>query len=84
MAMLNIFKPIRHHLPNSDAAAAETLARDDEMAESGDSRANRMGVQPVTNTLPSGPSASPEPAADEDAWLAMLEIVFAETGWPDA
>jgi hypothetical protein len=82
MAMTNIFKPIRYHLPDPDEAAGRPHR--DEMAESGDSRANRMGVQPVTNTLPSGPSAAPAPVSDEDAWLAMLEIVFAETGWPDA
>ena len=47
-----------------------------------------MGAQPVTNMFPSGPTAvepfTDQTATDEDAWLAMLEIVFAETGWPDA
>jgi type IV secretory pathway TrbL component len=26
----------------------------------------------------------PAPSAEEDAWLALLELVFDQTGWPDA
>ncbi len=26
----------------------------------------------------------PAPTPEEDAWLALLELVFDETGWPDA
>lgn len=50
-------------------------------------RADRMGAQPVTNTSPSGPLAANEANAltpQEQGWLALLEIVFDETGWPDA
>ena len=51
-------------------------------------RADRVGAQPVTNTPPSGPAtpqpAANEPSAQEQGWMALLEIVFDETGWPDA
>lgn len=51
-------------------------------------RADRVGAQPVTNKPPSGPAATQpaasEPSAQEQGWMALLEIVFDETGWPDA
>ncbi|MEO8883259.1 MAG: hypothetical protein ABI377_07620 [Devosia sp.] len=51
-------------------------------------RADRVGAQPVTNKPPSGPltkqPAGNESSAQEQGWLALLEIVFDETGWPDA
>ena len=51
-------------------------------------RADRVGAQPVTNKPPSGPTptqpAAAEPSAQEQGWMALLEIVFDETGWPDA
>jgi hypothetical protein len=51
-----------------------------------------VGTQPVTNTSPSGPSDRPAPITDtgsyteedEGAWLALLELIFETTGWPDA
>ena len=47
-------------------------------------RASRVGTQPVTNTSPPGaPTPTPD-AAMEETWLSILELVFAETGWPDA
>jgi hypothetical protein len=89
MAMTNIFKPIRHPAPDLNPAEGQAFppspAND---TESGASREIRMGAKPVTNMFPSGPTAvepfTDQTATDEDAWLAMLEIVFAETGWPDA
>jgi hypothetical protein len=70
MTLAAIFRPIRHQ-PAVD--------------EPGAGRESRAGVQPVTNTpspgAPSGPSTR---SAQEEGWLALLELVFDETGWPDA
>lgn len=88
MAMTNIFKPLRHPATDQDLAEGKYFPLRADNTESGDSRETRMGTQPVTNTFPSGPTAfqatNNEKTADEDTWLAMLEIVFAATGWPDA
>jgi hypothetical protein len=89
MLMAKIFTPIRRRsaaaagpeaiLPVS-AASRDTTAR----------RQSRVGAQPVTNASPSGlfaPAPVVEPAAppegSEETWMALLELVFAETGWPD-
>jgi hypothetical protein len=68
MAMARIFKPLR------------SMPSDFEDED----RATRMGAQPVTNPPPSGPSPEAARAAQEEGWLALLELVFEETGWPDA
>lgn len=50
-------------------------------------RVTRVGTNPVTNTSPPGPLAHAEaarPSSKEEEWLALLELVFDQTGWPDA
>jgi hypothetical protein len=87
MQMAKIFKPIRwSHAARSGAETSSPLPLP---AEDDANRVSRVGIQPVTNTSPSGYSEPSviEPAyaeANEDAWLALLELVFDETGWPDA
>jgi hypothetical protein len=88
MQMAKIFKPIRwSHAARSGAGTTSPLPLP---AEDDANRTGRVGTQPVTNMSPSGysePSVIEPPAyaeADEDAWLALLELVFDETGWPDA
>jgi hypothetical protein len=90
MQMAKIFKPIRwSHAARTDTAAMPSLP---DPAAGDRDRTGRMGIQPVTNTSPSGNPVSAVPIiepdgraeADEDTWLAMLELVFEATGWPDA
>ena len=80
MGLARIFKPIRlaHAVaePAADRAAGQTV-------DSGGSRVSRVEASTVTNALPSGPSPA-QRASDEEGWLALLELVFDETGWPDA
>jgi hypothetical protein len=87
MQMAKIFKPIRwSHAARSEAETLSPLPAEDDA-----DRVSRVGAQPVTNTSPSGSSdaflAAPEAGRaddDEETWLAMLELVFETTGWPDA
>lgn len=80
MHLVKILQPIRSR---SLAVAREetrspTLPRP--VPEAAD-RVTRVGAIPVTNTSPPGPLADP---AREEVWLALLELVFDATGWPDA
>jgi hypothetical protein len=79
MSLAKIFRPIRWP-PAEDGAAFRPGA------DAGVPRALQVGMQPVTNTSPPGPARTAETdrASREAAWLAMLELVFDETGWPDA
>lgn len=79
MTMVEIFKPIRRQL----SAYGERAIRD----PAGSRRENRVGTKPVTNTSPPGPELSAveqQRRVDEQGWMALLELVFLETGWPDA
>jgi len=84
MPMAKIFKPIRWQ-----SAAAHEGKESPSQQPLGlppatiAHRENRMGAQPVTNTPPSGPLPRPL-TPQEEGWLALLELVFEETGWPDA
>lgn len=82
MQMARIFAPIRH--PAASTEAGEGSPPPSPAPDDGGARDGRVGGQPVTNTPPSG-SVSPNPAATmEETWQSILELVFAETGWPDA
>jgi hypothetical protein len=78
-----MFRPIRRRpaLPETTAALAPATG---DSLESGPGRGSRVGTPPGTNTSPPGPPPAPAGDEREQAWLAMLELVFAETGWPDA
>ena len=80
MQMARIFAPIRHPAASTEAGAV--LPQSPAPDEDG-GRDSRVGMQPVTNTSPPGDIVAPQ-AALEETWMAMLELVFAETGWPDA
>jgi hypothetical protein len=83
MARAEMFRPIRRRPAPPEAAAAPPAASGDSI-ESGPGRGSRVGTHPVTNTSPPGPPPASAGDAREQAWLAMLELVVAETGWPDA
>lgn len=83
MARTEMFRPIRRRRALPEVTAASVAASGDGI-ESGPSRGSRVGTHPVTNTSPPGPPPAPAGDEREQAWLAMLELVFAETGWPDA
>jgi hypothetical protein len=78
-----MFRPIRRR-PALPEVTATPLAASGDSIESGPGRDSRVGTHPVTNTSPPGPPPAPAGDEREQAWLAMLELVFAETGWPDA
>jgi len=86
MTVAKIYTPLRGQ--HSADAEIGTMPRSLAGLEAFWPRADRLGAQPVTNTSPSGPSATKpmanEPSAQEQGWMALLEIVFDETGWPDA
>ena len=79
MSLAKIFRPIRW--PATPAEAVYPAA-----ARLEGPRALQVGTQPVTNLSPSGTpaAASTSTALQEEGWLALLELVFDETGWPDA
>lgn len=90
MQMAKIFRPIRWaHAGRTEGKP--TASRPESAAEAAN-RESRVGTQPVTNTFPSGKAALPAPMTDvgghgeedEGAWLALLELIFETTGWPDA
>jgi hypothetical protein len=59
-----------------------TAAKAPQDAENGPgSAAGAAGTEPVAPE-PAPPASTPSP--QEEAWLARLESVFAETRWPDA
>ena len=90
MQMAKIFRQIRW--PHGGRVDERPKAFPPEPAANAASRERRVGTQPVTNTFPSGKSDPPTPIADrgsyseedEGAWLALLELIFETTGWPDA
>jgi len=83
MLAAKIFRPLRRRSRSQGA---------------GNPPEDRVGKQPVTNTSPPGALLSTLPAlpdlpklpavslpnAREEGWLALLEMVFEVTGWPDA
>ena len=75
--MAQIFKPLRGQ--HADVPEMQSLAFDPQAGFG----ATRVGIQPVTNTSPSG---TPKDARtlQEEGWMALLEMVFEVTGWPDA
>jgi len=79
MSLAKIFRPIRWP-PAEDGAAFRPGTN------AGVPRALQVGTQPVTNMSPPGslPPTEEARALQEAGWLAMLELVFDETGWPDA
>lgn len=81
MPMAKIFSPIRR-----PSAPAEVTAPRSPPAAGEPRRDSRVGVQPVTNPPPPGSPALADANGrpTEETWMAMLELVFAETGWPDA
>jgi hypothetical protein len=82
MLMAKIFAPIRH--PAASTEAGDPLPPPSPAPDVVGDRDSRVGGQPVTNTPPSGPVLPDPAAAMEETWLSILELVFAETGWPDA
>jgi len=86
MNAAKIYTPLRGQ--HSADAAFGAMPRSLVGSEAFWPRADRVGAQPVTNKPPSGFSAGQppgnEPDPREQGWLALLEIVFDETGWPDA
>ena len=85
MGMAKIFSPIRWSV--ADAAAESPTPQPLVVAALSGSPARQAGAQPVTNTLPPGSSlfnTEPPLASREEGWLALLEMVFETTGWPDA
>jgi len=82
MLMAKIFAPIRH--PTASTGGGEAMPPPSPTPDAGEGRDSRVGGQPVTNTPPSGAPAPTPDAAMEETWLSILELVFAETGWPDA
>jgi hypothetical protein len=89
MQMAKIFRPIRWpHTARADEGPSAFPSDPGGPAN----RNGRVGTQPVTNPSPPDPSARPAPIADtgsyteedEGAWLALLELIFETTGWPDA
>jgi len=82
MPLARIFAPIRH--PTALTEAEEAVPPPSPAADAGEGRDSRVGTQPVTNTSPPGASTPTPDAAMEETWLSILELVFAETGWPDA
>lgn len=79
MSLAKIFRPIRW--PSVPGEAVYPPA-----SGPGRPRPLQVGMQPVTNLSPSGasPTAASSDALKEEGWLALLELVFDETGWPDA
>jgi hypothetical protein len=86
VGLAKIFKPIRWQAAATEAEETVSPSRLDDVADIARHRENRMGTPPVTNTSPSGPDSASldNRKAHEETWTAMLELVFAETGWPDA
>jgi hypothetical protein len=90
MQMAKIFRPIRW--PHAERTEGKPTALPAEPAAEAVDREGRVGTQPVTNTFPSGKADVPVPITeigghteeDEGAWLALLELIFETTGWPDA
>lgn len=90
MQMAKIFRPIRW--PHSGRGGGRPTASPPAPAADAADRESRVGTQPVTNPFPSGKPDAPAPMmdtggyaeADEGAWLALLELIFETTGWPDA
>jgi hypothetical protein len=90
MQMAKIFRPIRW--PHTGRTEGRPTASSPEPATEAADRESRVGTQPVTNPFPSGKTEVPAPITDigghteedEGAWLALLELIFETTGWPDA
>lgn len=87
MLAARIFRPIRRRFSKAIKAGSPVAAAADSLPES------RVGKQPVTNISPPGAPISslvpklpgpPLPTTREEGWLALLEMVFEVTGWPDA
>jgi hypothetical protein len=79
MSLAKIFRPIRWPSVPGEAVYPPPALPDG-------LRALQMGTQPVTNLSPSGVSSASSTSTElkEEGWLALLELVFDETGWPDA
>ena len=77
MSLAQIFMPIRH--PEIAGQAEVFAVLRPASPEPGASRDSRVEAIPVTNTPPPGPQST-----KEEGWLALLELVFETTGWPDA
>lgn len=82
MGMAKIFRPIRWPVPagGADSPTPLSLTAATELFQP---RTSQVGVQPVTNTPPPGVQSVAR-STKEEGWLALLELVFEETGWPDA
>ncbi len=83
MRMAKIFRPIRWQSRPGKEGQEQDPAPPEPDAP-GRLRQGRVGTQPVTNTSPSGSFLSSLPTTREEGWMALLELVFSETGWPDA
>lgn len=83
MGMAKIFRPIRWPVV-ADGAETPTPRVLAVAAEAIRPRVSQVGTQPVTNTSPPGRDWPAVPSTQEEGWLALLELVFDETGWPDA
>ena len=81
MSLANMFAPLRH--PDIARQAAVIPFVRPAAETPGESRDNRAETDPVTKTPSPGPLDRP-PTTQEQGWLALLELVFETTGWPDA
>lgn len=87
MLAARIFRPIRRRFSKTARADSPAVTAGSPLPDS------RAGKPPVTNISPSGAPISslvpklpgpPLPTTREEGWLALLEMVFEVTGWPDA
>ncbi len=82
MSMAAIFRPLRRPGQSNAGEAGPPLPG---AADKPGSRETRVGVNPVTNILPSGtPLTSMLASAVEQKWLDLIDSVLSTTGWPDA
>ena len=82
--LARIFRPLRRQPATSGGAEAAFPAKRARIIP-GRPDNGRVGGQAVTNAPPSGlqRTSVPRPGTEE-SWMALLELVFAVTGWPDA
>ncbi len=86
MSISKIWNPIRYRLTGSEPPHGQSLLLLASTPVASRDRATRVGTQPVTNkSLPGAPIgyAALTPTQTE-AWLELVEIVFAEPFLPDS